>query len=148
MSSKFLTNEHKRDLEDGTTVTYGTTNENDSTVISIMVRGKMRPVEQQKDYINESKELKESTLKMGNRVLGACNWTQKHYIFTCDFTERGITHNKPFRFKYRIYIKPLEKRPIEYYRQSILNMVHTINNSIIQTANRLGFEFVKEQGAQ
>ena len=111
MTSKVLSNEYKEDIKDGTILTYGSLNEKECDVISIHVRGKIKPIENKKDYKLESKQLKENTIKHATKVFNGCDWINPHHIFTCDFTEKGILYNKPFRFKYQVYVKPNTKEP-------------------------------------
>ena len=140
MNSKILPNEHKEKLNDGTTLTYGNTKDN---VVSINVRGYIKPVENKKDYKEESKQLKETTIRKANKVLENTDWIQNHFIFTCDFTERGIIHNKPFRFKYRIYVKPNTREPLNTYRGNILDVATKINQVINTECQEVGFEIIK-----
>ena len=90
MNSKILTNEYKENIGDGTVMTYGSLNEKSCDIISINVRGKIRAIEKKKEYKEESKQLKENTIKRVNKAFENFDWVNKHHIFTCDFTEKGI----------------------------------------------------------
>ena len=131
MNSKILTNEYKENIGDGTVMTYGSLNEKSCDIISINVRGKIRAIEKKKEYKEESKQLKENTIKRVNKAFENFDWVNKHHIFTCDFTEKGIIYNKPFRFKYQVYVKPNTREPLSSYRGSILDVTAKINKIII-----------------
>lgn len=143
MNSKVLTNEYKEDIGDGTVMTYGSLNENACDVISINVRGKIKPIEKKKEYKEESKQLKENTIKRVNKVFDTFNWINEHHIFACDFTEKGIIYNKPFRFKYQVYVKPNTREPLNTYRGNILDVATKINQVINTECQEVGFEIIK-----
>lgn len=143
MTSKVLANEHKEKIKDGTVLTYGSLNENECDIISMNVRGKIKPLENKREYKQESKQLKENTIKHVNQMFGECDWINPHYIFTCDFTEKGILHNKPFRFKYQVYVKPNVKEPLNVYKGQILDIAKDINNIIGNECREIGFEIIK-----
>lgn len=143
MTSKVLTNEYREKFEDGTILTYGSLNERECDIISINVRGKIKPVEDKKDYKQESKQLKENTIKNVTRAFDELEWINPHHIFTCDFTEKGILYNKPFRFKYQVYVKPFTKNSLNCYKTEILNIARNINNIIDTECKKIGFEIIK-----
>ena len=143
MTSKVLTNEYKENINDGTVMTYGSLNEKSCDTISINVRGKIKPVENKKEYREESKQLKENTIKEVNKVFENFNWINEHHIFTCDFTEKGIMYNKPFRFKYQVYLKPNTRGPLNTYRDNILDVATKINQVINAECQEVGFEIIK-----
>lgn len=143
MTSKVLSNEYKEDIKDGTILTYGSLNEKECDVISIHVRGKIKPIENKKDYKLESKQLKENTIKHATKAFNGCDWINPHHIFTCDFTEKGILYNKPFRFKYQVYVKPNTKESLSVYKPEILNITKTINSIIDDECKKIGFEIIK-----
>lgn len=143
MTSKVLTNEYKENIKDGTVMTYGSLNENECDVISINVRGKIKPVINKKDYKEDSKQLKENTIKQVNTVFETFDWINNHHIFTCDFTEKGILYNKPFRFKYQVYVKPNTKEPLKKHRPNILDITTKINRIIDTECGKVGFEIIK-----
>lgn len=143
MTSKVLTNEYKEKFEDGTVLTYGSPNEKECDIISIHVRGRIKPTENKKDYKPDSKQLKDNTIRGVGGLFGECDWIEPHHIFTCDFTEKGILYNKPFRFKYQVYVKPNVRKPINTYRNNIVNMTSEINKIIDCECKRVGFEIIK-----
>lgn len=143
MNSKILTNEYKENIGDGTVMTYGSLNEKSCDIISINVRGKIRAIEKKKEYKEESKQLKENTIKRVNKAFENFDWINKHHIFTCDFTEKGIIYNKPFRFKYQVYVKPNTREPLSSYRGSILDVTAKINKIIDTECQEVGFEIIK-----
>ena len=143
MTSKVLTNEYKEYINDGTILTYGSLNEKECDIISINVRGKIKPVENKKEYKAESKQLKDNTIKYVGRLFNGYDWIGPHHIFTCDFTEKGIIYNKPFRFKYQVYVKPKIKDPLVSYKTEILNITKNINSIIDNECKKIGFEIIK-----
>lgn len=143
MASRLLTNEYKENINDGTTLTYGSLNEKVCDIISINVRGRIKPLEKKKDYKEESKQLKDNTIKKVGEVFKTFDWINEHYIFTCDFTEKGILYNKPFRFKYQVYVKPNTREPLSSYRGSILDVTAKINKIIDTECQEVGFEIIK-----
>lgn len=143
MTSKVLTNEYKKNINDGTIMTYGSLNEKECDIISINVRGKIKAIEKKKDYKEESKQLKENTIKQVNNVFDTFDWINNHHIFTCDFTEKGILYNKPFRFKYQVYVKPNTREPLDAYKPNILDITTRINRIINTECSKVGFEIIK-----
>ena len=143
MTSKVLTNEYKEDIHDGTIMTYGSLNEKECDIISINVRGRIKPIEKKKDYKVESKQLKENTIKHVSSVFENCDWINTHHIFACDFTEKGILYNKPFRFKYQVYVKPNERQPLNSYKEGIMDIATKINRIIDTECKDVGFEIIK-----
>lgn len=143
MTSKVLTNEYKEDMGDGTVMTYGSLNEKSCDIISINVRGRIKPIEKKKEYKEESKQLKENTIKRVNKIFENFNWINDHHIFACDFTEKGIIHNKPFKFKYQVYVKPNTREPLNTYRDNILDVTTKINQIINTECQEVGFEIIK-----
>jgi hypothetical protein len=148
MASKVLTNEFKENMCDGTVLTYGSLNENECDVITINVRGKIKAIENKKDYGNQSKRLKDNTIKHVSSAFDKIEWVNKHYIFTCDFTEKGIIYNKPFRFKYQVYIKPNTRQPLTAYKFKIMEITSSINTIISDECKKIGFEIIKETTAK
>ncbi len=143
MTSKVLTNEYKENINDGTIVTYGSLNEKECDVISINVRGRIKPIENKKEYKEESKQLKENTIKRVNKIFENFNWINGHHIFACDFTEKGILYNKPFKFKYQVYVKPNERQSLNSYKEGILDIATKINRIIDTECKDVGFEIIK-----
>lgn len=143
MTSKVLANEYKEEIKDGTVLTYGSPNEKECDIISIHVRGKIKPVEDKKEYKQESKQLKENTIKRVSKIFNTYDWINPHHIFTCDFTEKGILYNKPFRFKYQVYVKPNERQPLNSYKTCILDIATNINRIIDTECKDMGFEIIK-----
>lgn len=143
MASRLLTNEYKENINDGTTLTYGSLNEKVCDIISINVRGRIKPLEKKKDYKEESKQLKDNTIKKVGEVFKTFDWINEHYIFTCDFTEKGILYNKPFRFKYQVYVKPNDRQPLTMYKPGILDITGKINRIIGSECKEVGFEIIK-----
>jgi len=143
MASRLLTNEYKENINDGTTLTYGSLNEKVCDIISINVRGRIKPLEKKKDYKEESKQLKDNTIKKVGEVFKTFDWINEHYIFTCDFTEKGILYNKPFRFKYQVYVKPNYRQPLAMYKPGIMDITGKINTIIGSECKEVGFEIIK-----
>jgi hypothetical protein len=143
MTSKVLTNEYKENINDGTIMTYGSLNEKECDIISINVRGKIKAIEKKKDYKEDSKQLKENTIKQVDNIFETFDWINSHYIFTCDFTEKGILYNKPFRFKYQVYVKPNERQPLGTYKDGIMDITNKINTIINNECSKVGFEIIK-----
>ena len=143
MASRLLTNEYKENINDGTTLTYGSLNEKVCDIISINVRGRIKPLEKKKDYKEESKQLKDNTIKKVGEVFKTFDWINEHYIFTCDFTEKGILYNKPFRFKYQVYVKPNDRQPLTTYKAGIMDITGKINRIIGSECKDVGFEIIK-----
>lgn len=143
MASRLLTNEYKENINDGTTLTYGSLNEKVCDIISINVRGRIKPLEKKKDYKEESKQLKDNTIKKVGEVFKTFDWINEHYIFTCDFTEKGILYNKPFRFKYQVYVKPNDRQPLTMYKPGIMDITGKINRIIGSECKEVGFEIIK-----
>lgn len=143
MTSKVLTNEYKENINDGTIMTYGSPNEKECDVISIGVRGRMKPTVERKDYKEYSKQLKSITIVKATKLLNNCDWIHNHYIFACDFTEKGIMFNKSFRFKYQIYIKPLERQCLSSYQDKIEKIITIVNGNLGEDCASLGFEVIK-----
>lgn len=143
MTSRLLTNEYKENINDGTTLTYGSLNEKVCDIISINVRGRIKPLEKKKDYKEESKQLKDNTIKKVSEVFKTFDWINEHYIFTCDFTEKGILYNKPFRFKYQVYVKPNDRQPLTMYKPGIMDITGKINRIIGSECKEVGFEIIK-----
>lgn len=143
MASRLLTNEYKENINDGTTLTYGSLNEKVCDIISINVRGRIKPLEKKKDYKEESKQLKDNTIKKVGEVFKTFDWINEHYIFTCDFTEKGILYNKPFRFKYQVYVKPNDRQPLTMYKPGIMDITGKINRIIGSECKDVGFEIIK-----
>lgn len=142
MTSKVLTNEYKKNISDGTVLTYGTPNEIECDIISINVRGRIKATENKRTYKEESKQLKQGTIKQVVKIFNECDWITPHHIFTCEFTEKGILFNKPFRFKYQVYVKPITKEPLDTYHDRIVNMAKVINSTIDTECRKNGFEMV------
>lgn len=143
MTSKVLTNEYEEKINDGTVLTYGSPNEKECDIISIHVKGRIKPTEDKKDYKQDSRQLKENTIKHVAKLFNGCDWINPHHIFTCDFTERGILYNKPFRFKYQVYVKPNVRGSINAYKDHILDITTEINGIIDGECKRVGFEIIK-----
>ena len=143
MASRLLTNEYKENINDGTTLTYGSLNEKVCDIISINVRGRIKPLEKKKDYKEESKQLKDNTIKKVGEVFKTFDWINEHYIFTCDFTEKGILYNKPFRFKYQVYVKPNDRQPLTAHKAGIMDITGKINRIIGSECKEVGFEIIK-----
>lgn len=143
MASRLLTNEYKENINDGTTLTYGSLNEKVCDIISINVRGRIKPLEKKKDYKEESKQLKDNTIKKVGEVFKTFDWINEHYIFTCDFTEKGILYNKPFRFKYQVYVKPNDRQPLTTHKAGIMDITGKINAIIGSECKEVGFEIIK-----
>lgn len=144
MARKVLSDECKKEIKDGTVLTYGSTNEKECDIIYIHVRGKIKPVANKKEYKQESKQLKENTIKQVSKIFKTYDWINSHHIFTCDFTEKGILYNKPFRFKYKIYVKPnIRQRFIKMYQDNIMGIVTSINSIIDSECKKVGFEIIK-----
>lgn len=143
MSSKLLTHEYKENLPDGTTLSYGSMNEKSCDIISINVRGRLKATEKKNDFNTQAKQLKENTIKQVANVFETCEWINSHYIFTCDFTEKGILYNKPFRFKYQAYVKPTTREPIVTYKDGIFGIVGKINGIIADECRKVSFMMAK-----
>ena len=143
MASRLLTNEYKENMCDGTVMTYGSPNEKTCDIISINVRGRIKPIEKKKEYKEESRQLKENTIKRVNKIFENFNWINEHHIFACDFTEKGIIYNKPFRFKYQVYLKPNTRESLDTYKPNILDITTRINRIINTECNKVGFEIIK-----
>ena len=98
MNSKVLTNEYKEEIENIGTLYYGSPNEKTCDVISMTLKGKFKPTQESKNYEKNSIRARHMFIASGTEHLNSLSWLNNHYIFTADFTEKGISYGKPNHF--------------------------------------------------
>ena len=137
MNSKVLANEKKTTIGVSMELYYGSYED----ILSITVKGKFRPIEKQKDYQKNSKDSKSLLILHTNKYLESLatqNIIAKHFIFSTDFTEKGISMTKSYKFKYQLYIKPISEKTSCGIEQLITDIVAHINellSSILEKNN-------------
>ena len=141
MNSKVLPNEHKKEIENIGTLYYGSPNEKTCDVISITLRGKFKPIVESKNYEKNSIRVKHMFIASGTDLLNSLTWMNKHYIFTADFTEKGITYGKPNKFKYQLFVKPNKPKTIDEYEGDVFTLTTTLNRYLGKCFEENGFTF-------
>lgn len=141
MNSKVLPNEHKTEIENIGTLYYGSPNEKTCDVISVTLKGKFKPTSESKNYEKNSARAKHMFIASGTEHLNSLSWIDNHYIFTADFTEKGISYGKPNKYKYQLFIRPNEPKTIEEYRDSVFTLTNTLNGCLGESLKENGFAF-------
>ena len=141
MNSKVLPNEHKTEIENIGTLYYCSPNEKTCDVISVTLKGKFKPTSESKNYEKNSARAKHMFIASGTEHLNSLSWIDNHYIFTADFTEKGISYGKPNKYKYQLFIRPNEPKTIEEYRDSVFTLTNTLNGCLGESLKENGFAF-------
>lgn len=141
MNSKVLTNEHKTEIENIGTLYYGSPNEKVCDVISMTLKGRFKPTYESKNYEKNSTRARHMFIASGTEHLNTLPWMNSHYIFTADFTEKGITFGRANKFKYQLFVKPNEPKTLDEYKGDVFSLTDTLNRYLGQSLEENGFSF-------
>lgn len=141
MNSKVLTNEYKEEIENIGTLYYGSPNEKTCDVISMTLKGKFKPTQESKNYEKNSIRARHMFITSGTEHLDSLSWLNNHYIFTADFTEKGISYGKPNKFKYQLFVRPSQPKTIEEYKGDVFTLTTTLNGYLGKSFEENGFTF-------
>lgn len=139
MNSKILTNEKEIIFDNGIKLYYGSTD----NIICVTVKGKFKPNVDQKDYKYDIKKVKYNFNQHGNDHLSKLDWIDKHYIFTNDLTECGISFRNSYKWKFKIYITPLVNKNIEDYSIHIVKLCEDMIDILEYYMSMYGFTINK-----
>lgn len=104
---------------------YGTVNKNDPRVIYIKSKIKIF-IENKNDYLNDISSLKEEFNRLLKKYLKNNIQLLSENIIYIDCSEASLNIKKSTYFKYDLYIKPKEVKPIE-------QQINLVNNICFQT---------------
>ena len=141
MNSKVLTNEYREGIENIGTLYYGSPNEKTCDVISMTMKGKFKPILESNSYDKNSARARHMFVASGTEYLNSLPWIDNHYIFTADFTEKGITYGNPNKYKYQLFVRPNEPKTIEEYRGDVFTLTTTLNGYLGKSFEENGFTF-------
>lgn len=141
MNSKVLPNEYKTEIENIGTLYYGSPNEKTCDVISMTLKGKFKPTSESKNYEKNSARARHMFVASGTECLNSLPWIDSHYIFTTDFTEKGISYGKPNKYKYQLFVRPNKPKTIEEYKGDVFNLTATLNGYLGKSFEENGFTF-------
>ena len=141
MNSKVLPNEYKTEIENIGTLYYGSPNEKTCDVISMTLKGKFKPISESKNYEKNSARARHMFVASGTEYLNGLSWIDNHYIFTADFTEKGISYGKPNKYKYQLFVRPNKPKTIEEYKGDVFNLTTTLNGYLGKSFEENGFTF-------
>jgi len=141
MNSKVLTNEHKEEIENVGTLYYGSPNEKSCDVISMTMKGKFEPTHESSNFEKNSIRARHMFVTSGTEYLNSLLWMDSHYIFTADFTEKGISYGKPNKYKYQVFVRPNEPKTIEEYKGDVFTLATTLNGYLGRSFEENGFTF-------
>lgn len=139
VNSKVLSSERKLVFGDGTTLYYGTKNENMCGTITITVKARFKPLTRKKDYLRDIRSCRLKFMGDGGRMLRACRWVNAYHILTTDFTERGIAYGKPCKLKYQIYLTPTERNTLDHFSGDITTLCSDMNALLRECLDDFGF---------
>ena len=109
--------------------TYGTVNKNNPRVIYIKSKIKIF-IENKNDYLNDISSLKEEFNRLLKKYLKNNIQLLSENIIYIDCSEASLNIKKNTYFKYDLYIKPKDVKPIE-------QQINLVNNICFQTNDML-----------
>ena len=94
------------------------------------MRGGFVPTIDKKDYSKDLTKIKNKFIEEANGIIKKYEWFDNHYIFTTDFTHNGLKYGKKTKYKYQIYVKPKDRKPIQEYDEKITSLVVEIDKHL------------------
>ena len=137
--SKIVEDERVVDLGDGFTMFYGSKDSASCDVIEVSVKGFFTPVSERTNYQADAASVCKAMQGKISGFLLKAGGIDSHHIVTTDFTERGIRMGKRCKLKYQMYIRPLDKGPIDSHGGLVIGIVSEVNRILSDTLSEFGF---------
>lgn len=137
--SKIIADERSEKLENGFTVFYGAKDNTACNVIEITVKGLFTPLENKKNYQKDASDASVELQHSLSEMLSHEDGIDKHFIVSTDFTERGIKTDSRCKFKYQMYVRPLEVANIDNNKSLVITIVSHANEIVYDVLESHGF---------
>lgn len=135
----FFDYHNKYTFDNGIKLEYEISHCSDKDIISITVKGKIKPSETKYSYTKDMMFLKKHFISKGNYILLHNENIDNYFIFTCKMTETGMSSKKATKFKYDIMLKPKVNHSDEEYFDLVLDVVTKMNDNFAECLNQINF---------